>query len=272
MTKIRNKKAVVWIFAILLALFSVFPVIVRADTVKAQNIIDNTTFISFKKYETEASGRTIIACLYIPNSVYDAECSYGLIIIPKKYLEHYEIKSDYIKQFEEKNVMNINYKNPGPFVTDDGVIFKIGLSKILDQNTSRTFAFIFYVTDTDGNTAYATPQFADYDSLLATDYTNAELIELADQKVKMESSFNSIVVRLSELVNSFWIYIVMVLGSAVVVWGAVIGVKIAIAKRKEEKIDSRAMLKNLIIGIIVMAGVAAFIPLLIKGLAAWVTL
>ena len=63
---------------------------------------------------------------------------------------------------------------------------------------------------------------------------------------------------------------VMALAGVVVVWGAFVGIKIAIAHKNEEKINARDMVKNLIIGIIIIFVVAMGAPLLINGLSAWV--
>ena len=52
--------------------------------------------------------------------------------------------------------------------------------------------------------------------------------------------------------------------------GRYIGIKIAIAHRNEEKINARDMVKNLIIGIVIIFVVAMGAPLLINGLSAWV--
>ena len=99
--------------------------------------------------------------------------------------------------------------------------------------------------------------------------------------VKLISSFSAAVVlsalmaeivgKLQTLMDSFWIYIVMALAGVVVVWGAFVGIKIAIAHKNEEKINARDMVKNLIIGIIIIFVVAMGAPLLINGLSAWVT-
>ena len=64
--------------------------------------------------------------------------------------------------------------------------------------------------------------------------------------------------------------IVIALAAVVVVWGAYIGIKIAIAHRNEEKINARDMIKNLVIGIVIIFVVAMGAPLLINGLSAWV--
>ena len=86
----------------------------------------------------------------------------------------------------------------------------------------------------------------------------------------LNGSLAQIVGKLQSLMDSFWIYIVILLAAAVVIWGAYIGIKIAIAHRNEEKINARDMVKNLIIGIVIIFVVAMGAPLLINGLSAWV--
>ena len=65
-------------------------------------------------------------------------------------------------------------------------------------------------------------------------------------------------------------YIVIASAAVVVIWGAYIGIKIAIAHKNEEKINARDMVKNLIIGIVIISVGAMGAPLLINGLPAWV--
>ena len=86
----------------------------------------------------------------------------------------------------------------------------------------------------------------------------------------MDQNLQGIITKLNELMNSFWIYIVLAMAAVVVVWGAYIGIKVAIAHRNEDKINARGMVKSLIIGIIVMFVIAMGAPLLINGLSAWV--
>ena len=86
----------------------------------------------------------------------------------------------------------------------------------------------------------------------------------------LDGNLQGIITKLSELMNSFWIYIVLAMAAVVVVWGAYIGIRIAIAHRNEDKINARGMVKSLIIGIIVMFVIAMGAPLLINGLSAWV--
>lgn len=87
----------------------------------------------------------------------------------------------------------------------------------------------------------------------------------------LDENLQGIIAKLQSLMDSFWIYIVMALAAVVVVWGAYVGIKIAIAHKNEEKINARDMVKNLIIGIIIIFVVAMGAPLLINGLSAWVT-
>lgn len=86
----------------------------------------------------------------------------------------------------------------------------------------------------------------------------------------LNENLQEIINKLSELMESFWIYIVMALAAVVVIWGAYVGIRIAVAHRNEEKINARDMVKNLIIGIVIIFVVAMGAPLLINGLSAWV--
>lgn len=86
----------------------------------------------------------------------------------------------------------------------------------------------------------------------------------------LNGSLGQIVTKIQSLMDSFWIYIVIALAAVVVIWGAYIGIRIAIAHRNEEKINARDMVKNLIIGIVIIFVVAMGAPLLINGLSAWV--
>ena len=87
----------------------------------------------------------------------------------------------------------------------------------------------------------------------------------------LNENLAEIVEKLQSLMDSFWIYIVIALAAVVVIWGAYVGIKIAIAHKNEEKINARDMVKNLIIGIVIIFVVAMGAPLLINGLSAWVT-
>ena len=86
----------------------------------------------------------------------------------------------------------------------------------------------------------------------------------------LNDNLAQIVANLQTLMDSFWIYIVLAMAAVVVVWGAYIGIKVAIAHRNEDKINARGMVKSLIIGIIIMFVIAMGAPLLINGLSSWV--
>lgn len=86
----------------------------------------------------------------------------------------------------------------------------------------------------------------------------------------LDSNLAEIVAKLQSLMDSFWLYIVIALAAVVVIWGAYIGIKIAIAHRNEEKINAKDMVKQLIIGIVIIFVVAMGAPLLMNGLSAWV--
>lgn len=85
----------------------------------------------------------------------------------------------------------------------------------------------------------------------------------------LDENLQSIIGKLSELMDSFWIYIVIALASVVAVWGAYIGIRVAVAHRNEEKINAREMVKNLVVGILIIFVIAMGAPLLIKGLSVW---
>lgn len=153
---------------------------------------------------------------------------------------------------------------------DGGKVFKCGIGNILEKNMSLTFTFIGYVMDSDGNTAYTAPAYADYNSLNAKNLSDEEVLDLLDQQKGMKDNFGQITNKISELVDSVWLYLVIAAGSIIVIWGAYIGIRIAIAKKNEEKINAKDMVKHLIVGVIIAFVFAGGLPLLIKGLAAWI--
>ena len=72
----------------------------------------------------------------------------------------------------------------------------------------------------------------------------------------LNENLQEIITKLQELMDSFWIYVIMALAAVVVIWGAYVGIRIAVAHRNEEKINARDMVKNLIIGIVIIFVVA----------------
>lgn len=281
--KKRNNHIKTFFICVILFLMFCFPFF-NAGTLKAgaettgnnqtvENIIEKSIFVTFKKGDNASRGKYLTACFFVPNTVFEESYTYGIIIFPKDYGIAHGLTSDYLKQSEEKGVAIINI----PFNAEEGIPepngygFNGGVMNIYEGNLSRTFAFIFYAQDTGGNAAYMIPQFADYNSLDASELTVEELTQLTNKIVSMDSSFNKIVTKITELVNSVWVYVVIAFGSVVVVWGAYIGIRVIIAKKNEDKINANGMIKSLVIGIVVMFIIAVGAPLLINGLSHWVT-
>jgi succinate dehydrogenase/fumarate reductase cytochrome b subunit len=100
-----------------------------------------------------------------------------------------------------------------------------------------------------------------------------ELMSMAKERLKeieTEKNFKSITDKLTELIDSIWIYLIIGCSAVVVIWGAYIGIRLAVAKKNEQKADTQSMVKRLVIGIVIMFVLAGALPLLIKGLALWI--
>ena len=280
MERAKNKKISLFgtILLTLVMMFSIFisvaPVKVSAatndtETLQVQDVVDNATFITFRKGENSNYGRFIFCCYYFPNEVYDSTMEYGVVIFPKWFHDRYGVTGNYIEEYEALNASISIVKGNSFFNVTDGKILKCGIANIPEAADDMELSFIFYVRDAEGNTAYDIPRFAAYGTLYAEDYSNEELAAMVGQRLEMETSFRTIVEKLGELVDSFWVYIVIAGASVVVIWGAYIGVRIAVAKSREEKINSRDMIKSLVIGIVITFVIAVAMPLLIKGLSSW---
>lgn len=273
----RNKNSFFCVLLLFIAFsFSLLisPVKASADTteytgLQAQEIIDESMFVTFRKGESTSLGKFIFASYYIPNEYYDTNCVYGLLIFPTDYIERFIKEKDYIREFKEQSIAIMEIENNVPLASEDGQVFKCGIAGIMEQNLGREFSFIFYAKDPSGQVAYSTPAKATYNTLLADNITDSELLEILDKKLTMRDNFVNIVDKIEELVDAVWIYLVVGCASIVVVWGAYIGIRVAVAKRKEEQINARGMVKSLILGIIIAFVLACAMPLFIKGLAAW---
>lgn len=236
---------------------------------QAEQIIEQSFFFGYRKGENETRGRYIVAMFFVPETVFDSGCTYGTAIFPKKYMEKFNVHGDYMNAFAEQNVAILNVVGSTSQEAPEGRIFRTAIVGILEKNTSLDFSFIFYVTDPDGNTAYLPPQFACYNTLNASEMTDEEIVGLMRQQKGMRDNFGQITEKLSELVDSVWIYLVIGMASVVIVWEAYIGIRVAIARKNEEKINAKEMVKHLVIGILVMFVLAVGLPLLIKGLSVW---
>ena len=68
----------------------------------------------------------------------------------------------------------------------------------------------------------------------------------------LNENLGEIIAKLNELMNSFWVYIVLAMAAVVVVWGAYVGIRIAVAKRNEEKRYARRRVNSMILVIIII--------------------
>ena len=93
---------------------------------------------------------------------------------------------------------------------------------------------------------------------------------MVEGKVQTENSFRTILNKITELVDAVWYYVILAMAGIVTVWGGYIGIRVIVAKKNDEKINARGMLKNLVIGIIVMFSIAVVVPMLMNGLMHWV--
>ncbi len=238
-----------------------------------QNIVDNSVFISFSKGEKAKYGQYIFACFYVPNTVYDASFEYGVLVFPKRFSEKYGITGNYIEEYTAigmgDSLSIILVPNPGS--SNDGKLIRCRITDIPENGEDIELSFILFVRDGKGNIVYDIPRYAAYSDPLIGDYTSNELLDMIDERVTTENSFRAIITKINELVDSIWSYIVIGFAAVVVVWGACIGVRVSVAKRNEEQINAKGMVKNLIIGIVVMFVIAVGAPLLINGLSNWKT-
>ena len=92
-------------------------------------------------------------------------------------------------------------------------------------------------------------------ALLADSDLNQPLGEFAD--------------KMSELIDSFWWLFLTLAAVLIVAWGAYVGIKYVIAQRNEQKVEARDLIKQLLIGILIIVAITVGGPLLVRGLAAW---
>ena len=279
MEQTQNKKMSLFSLIVLLAMifgfaFSVpvaaYAASAETDKTQADTIIEQSFFFGWRKGENDSRGRYIVAMFYVPDEVYDSECTYGVALFPKRYMEKFNVYDNYLTAFAEQNVAILNVIGSNAQEAPEGKVFRIGITNIMEKNMSLDFTFVFYATDRDGNTAYLLPQFAAYNTLSAKEMTDEEILTLLEQQKGMKENFGQITGKLSDLVDSVWLYLVIAAGSVVLVWGAYIGIRVAIAKKNDEKNNAKDMIKRLIIGIIIAFVLAGGLPLLVKGLAAWI--
>ena len=237
---------------------------------QADEIVKKMFFFGFRKGEDETRGRYIFAMIYVPDEVYYEDCTYGVTIFPKIYMERFNVYSDYMNNLAAQGKQYLDIVGAVYQPAPEGKVFRCGIGNIRDTNTALTFAFIGYVKDTYGNYAYIMPEYGAYDTLTVGELTNEQILEKLDYELTVRSTFGGITDKISELVDSVWLYLVIGCSAVVVIWGAYIGIKIAVAKKSEQKTDVKGMVKNLVVGIVIMFVLSGALPLLIKGLVAWI--
>lgn len=237
---------------------------------QAEEIVKKMFFFGFRKGEDESHGRYIVAMIYVPDEMYFEDCTYGVTIFPKAYMKKFNVYSDYMNGLAAQgkpylDVIGYSYQ-PAP----EGKVFRCGIANIRDTNTSLNFAFIGYVKDSYGNYAYIMPEYGAYDTLTVGELTNEQILEKLDYELTVRSTFGGIADKIVALVDSIWVYLVIACSAVVVIWGAYIGIRLAVAKKSEQKVDAQSMVKRLVIGIVIMFVLAGALPLLVKGLALWI--
>ena len=237
---------------------------------QAEEIVKKMFFFGFRKGEDENHGRYIVAMIYVPDEMYFEDCTYGVTIFPKLYMERFNVYSDYMNGLAAQGKPYLDVVGQVYQPAPKGKVFRCGIANIRDTNTSLNFAFIGYVKDTYGNYAYIMPEYGAYDTLTVGELTNEQILEKLNYELMVRSTFGGITDKIVELVDSIWIYLVIGCSAVVVIWGAYIGIRIAVAKKNEQKADSRSMVKRLVIGIAIMFVLAGALPLLVKGLALWI--
>ena len=75
--------------------------------------------------------------------------------------------------------------------------------------------------------------------------------------------------RMSALIDSFWWLFLTLAAVLIVAWGAYVGIKYVIAQRNEQKVEARDLIKQLLIGILIIVAITVGGPLIVKGLSSW---
>lgn len=236
-----------------------------------EEVADGIVFITFKKGTSEERGNYVGASFFFPNESYEAEYEYGVAVFPEKFIARYELYGDYIARKEADGIsIALIIGNGG--VVENGRLMSYNIINIPETGLDMRLVFVFFVRNTDGEVAYKEPVISSFNEATLENPTVEKLVTLAGERQKeiaVNSQFAIIVNKLSELVDSVWIYLVIGASAIVIAWGAYIGIRIAIAKKNEEKINAKGMIIRLLIGIVIAFILAVGAPLLIKGLGAW---
>ncbi len=75
--------------------------------------------------------------------------------------------------------------------------------------------------------------------------------------------------HLDKLIGQSFKYLIGIGISLVVLWAIYIGVKVLSAKKAEQRVEAKTMLKQFILGVVLIFVLAVGAPLLIQALIAW---
>lgn len=77
---------------------------------------------------------------------------------------------------------------------------------------------------------------------------------------------DDIVGKIETLVREIWPILIGVFAAIVVIWGAVIGIRYIIANKNDEKMNAKESVKQLLLGVLIMAAIAMAGPLVVMFL------
>lgn len=220
------------------------------------------TFLCFSEYENSTDGKAINISTFLSGN--DVGKSLRTFAVSESYMKAHGLAEDSLKTITPDAMQEL------PFCTNEitiGMLYTATLKHITDADEKYYFAVYL---SADGEDEYVYYKVTAYTGISKNNITaNAENGIVPNLGTTTNESLDLIVKQLKKLVNSVWVYVVTAFAAVTVVWGSVIGIKIAIAKRRDEKINARGMIKSLVIGIIVMAVIAVGAPLIITGLSVW---
>ena len=270
-----NRQFYLIIFAIfmLLTCFGTGISTAKAETIyTVEEVAESIVFITFKKGSSEDRGNYLGASFYFPEEPFEEDYEYGIAVFPEKFIERYELYGDYIARKEADNI-SIALVSGHIGREEGGQIHTYNISKIPEVAFNQRLVYVFYVRNSDGEVAYKEPVISSYNATTLESVSYDELMSMAKERLKeieTEKNFKSITDKLTELIDSIWIYLIIGCSAVVVIWGAYIGIRLAVAKKNEQKADTQGMVKRLVIGIVIMFVLAGALPLLVKGLALWI--
>ncbi|MBR1676618.1 MAG: hypothetical protein IJ706_04830 [Clostridia bacterium] len=248
-------------------------VTVKADTkYTVEEVADSIVFITFKKGVTEERGNYLCASFFFPDETFEEEYEYGVATFPEKYITRYELYGDYIARKEAEGIA-IQVVTGSGGRQENGRLCNYNIVHIPDKGLSMRIAYVIFVRNSKGDIAYKEPVISSFEETILENVSTDELLSMAKERqkeIEADRNFKNITDKISELVDSIWIYLVIGCLAVVVIWGAYIGIRIMVTKKNEQKADAQGMVKRLVIGIVIMFVLAGAVPLLIKGLAAWI--